>query len=249
MHLPLLLSLLSCLTLFVYSAPARYQGELDLALRDFSDIVQRSPDLQDDFMSLWKRAGQVLVIHLQGHELHLERFANQGNSHSIVYTVATPGPMHGDFAKTNVAENELHATTAAGAVKFSGLDSTGRRWMIVQRSPGMHITQTGAFRHVAHDPVHCDAMLRHAAQLAAATMVHYWQHTHGWLQNDPNPQNVLFDDHMSVAHLIDWGQARYSHTPDRASSEGGTEGWRYLEAGEGIVQEGYNAFLRQRYMG
>ncbi|TFY59591.1 hypothetical protein EVJ58_g5684 [Rhodofomes roseus] len=212
MRLPLLLSLLSCLTLFVYCAPTPFKADLDLALRELDDLVERS-GADDALRSLTRRADQLIAINLHGHQLTLQRFANQGNSHSIVYTVATPGPLHGDFAKTNVAENELRATTAAGAVKLSGVDSTGRRWMIVQRSPGMPITHTGAFRSVQHDQAHCDAMLHHAARLAATTMVHYWHHTQGWLQNDPNPQNVLFDDHMSVAYLIDWGQATYTHTP------------------------------------
>ncbi|KAH9834072.1 uncharacterized protein C8Q71DRAFT_859745 [Rhodofomes roseus] len=236
MHFPLFLFLLSCLTLFAYCAPTPFQAEFDLALRELSDLVQRS-GVDDEFLSLTRRADRTfpclarrgmdylhvhsdqVMINLRGHQLTLQKFANQGNSHSVVYTVATPGSFHGDFAKTNVAESELAATTAAGAVQLAGYDSSHRRWMIVRRSPGMHITQTSTFRRVAHDPAQCDVLLRRAAKLAAATMMSYWQHT-GWLQNDPNLQNVLFDDHMTVAYVIDWGQAIRPHSqPSEAQIE------------------------------
>ena len=52
-----------------------------------------------------------ITIKLEGHEYHLEKFAEQGNSGSPVYVVKS-GDHKGSFAKTGYSNNEFIATNA-----------------------------------------------------------------------------------------------------------------------------------------
>lgn len=89
-----------------------------------------------------------------------------------------------------------------------GIDTnTRKQWMIIKKSEGMHITKTSAYQAVRGNEEKCEALLKHAAKLATATTLELYKKT-GWDQNDLNSENVLFDDKMSKAYLIDWGMAK-----------------------------------------
>ncbi|KZT72280.1 hypothetical protein DAEQUDRAFT_722941 [Daedalea quercina L-15889] len=212
MRFTFLLSLLSCLVLFVCGAPVNQRV---LAIRELHDLIQRSPEFQDALVRLWRR--NDIVIKLEGKEYHLSLHSKQGNSGSPVYIV-TSANLRGDFAKTSYSSNEFIATEAAGEVAAHGRASDGKQWMIIKKSPGMHITDTTAYKTVKGHQAKCEELLHKAANLAAKETVALWQKTHGWDQNDPNVENVLFDDHMTKAYLIDWGMAKKTpHAPSEAA--------------------------------
>ena len=79
--------------------------------------------------------------------------------------------------------------------------------MIIKKSEGMNIRKTSAYNAVKHDRKACVELLEEAAKKAAAATKALNKET-GWDQHDPNTENVLFEDHMTKAYLIDWGMAR-----------------------------------------
>lgn len=87
-----------------------------------------------------------------------------------------------------------------------GLDPYNQKWMLVKPAPGKRLDQTAAYRHVQHSPQHCWALVNHAMDLATASILSTYQHSH-WLHQDPVLGNVFFDDNVSRASLIDWGCA------------------------------------------
>ncbi|KAH9830192.1 uncharacterized protein C8Q71DRAFT_381736 [Rhodofomes roseus] len=87
-----------------------------------------------------------------------------------------------------------------------GLDPHHQRWMLVKPAPGTRLDKTAAYRRVQHSPQHCWALVNHAIDLATASILSTYESSH-YLHQDPVLGNVLFDDNVSRAHLIDWGCA------------------------------------------
>ena len=95
----------------------------------------------------------------------------------------------------------------AKQVLTHGRTPDGKEWMIIKKSEGMNIRKTSAYKAVKDNKEKCEALLKTAAELAATTTLALYQET-GWDQHDPNVENVLFDDHVTKAYLIDWGMAQ-----------------------------------------
>ncbi|KAH9838502.1 uncharacterized protein C8Q71DRAFT_533280 [Rhodofomes roseus] len=171
--------------------------------------VWAAPDMQSSpsevfVRSLRRRASGEHVLTLEGEKLKVRLNDRQG-VHGSVYKVVG-GDYKGAYAKTWITDQEAEATGAAGELLKSGTDRYGQKWIVVKASPGMQLDQTSAFRRVRHDPQQCWALLNHAIDIAARKILDTYTRTH-WLHQDPTVANVLFDDHVSQAYLIDWGCA------------------------------------------
>ena len=77
----------------------------------------------------------------------------------------------------------------------------------------MNIRKTSAYKGVKGDKENCEAVPKTAAELATTTTLAPYRET-GWDQPDPNTVNVLFDDHMTKAYLIDRGMAQRHEVSD-----------------------------------
>ena len=106
------------------------------------------------------------------------------------------------------------ANQAGGLITY-GKDERGQDWAIIKASKGIRIDRTSAYERVKHSPQHCWALLDHAMGLAVNEILHVYSKTH-WLHTDPVLTNVLFDDAVSKAYLIDWGCA---HKDGRTPAE------------------------------
>ncbi|TFY64824.1 hypothetical protein EVJ58_g2361 [Rhodofomes roseus] len=181
----------SCLALLTGAAPVAWDTSSDLSVRD-----------------LWPRAPApgyaVLELELDGQRFKVQKNGDQG-IHGVVYRVVE-GEYKGAFAKAMVEEDEIKATHAVGAMYMWGLDPHHQRWMLVKPAPGMRLDKTAAYRRVQHSPQHCWALVNHAIDLATASILSTYESSH-YLHQDPVLGNVLFDDNVSRAHLIDWGCA------------------------------------------
>jgi len=184
------LSSLFALCVTAWAAPAAvFQGtSSELSVRD-----------------LWPRAGHDLQeLKLNGKKYRLLKNPAQG-VHGVVYRVIG-GPYNGGYAKTRISEQEIHATSAVGALWMSGRDKHRNEWIIVKPSPGKLLKQTSAYAHVRHNPQQCWALLEHAIDVATDEILDTYHRTH-WLHQDPTLSNVRFNDQASRAYLIDWGCA------------------------------------------
>ncbi|KZT70695.1 hypothetical protein DAEQUDRAFT_183699 [Daedalea quercina L-15889] len=148
--------------------------------------------------------GETYITTIDGQKLKVKKNGDQG-IHGVVYQVLD-GPWKGAFAKAKVADQEIQATHDVGALLGHGRDAHGQRWAIIRPSPGKRLDRTDAFKRVQHNPNACWSLLNHAIELTSNKIMSEYHRTH-WLHEDPVLSNVLFDDRVTQAYLIDWGYA------------------------------------------
>ncbi|KZT70694.1 hypothetical protein DAEQUDRAFT_756286 [Daedalea quercina L-15889] len=144
------------------------------------------------------------VLTLNGQRFKVRKNDDQG-VHAVVYKVVE-GQWKGAYAKALVDSSEITATHAVGALYTSGTDAYGQHWAIIKPSKGIRLDRTKAFKQVQHNQQQCFALLNHAIELATSKIAAEYSRTH-WLHEDPVLTNVLFDDRVTQAFLIDWGCA------------------------------------------
>ncbi|KZT71198.1 hypothetical protein DAEQUDRAFT_736992 [Daedalea quercina L-15889] len=175
--------------LILYS-PYDYDGSL---------LPSRSLDIRGTGHS--RQSGQY-VLKLNGQKILVQPNSAQG-AHGVVYRVVD-GHYAGAFAKALVSEQEIAATKAAGALLVDGSDDHKQRWAVIRASPGKRLDQTSAYHRVHADRTQCNALLDHAADVATREIMAVHSRTR-WLHQDPSIDNILFDDGVAHAYLIDWG--------------------------------------------
>ncbi|KAH9840672.1 uncharacterized protein C8Q71DRAFT_854546 [Rhodofomes roseus] len=198
MRFALLAIAFSYLALFAWSAPVNQHHDTCNAkkVRELAHTL--------DMRELDARALPEKLVEIDGNIYHLRRHSNQG-VHGVTYQVQC-GSYKGAFAKTKVTSQEEHATYDVGALLFAGTDHKHRRWLFIKPSPGVAFDKTHAYLRVRHDAQACHHLLNHAADLATAAFEHYYTTTH-WAHGDLTRGNILFDDHITSANLIDWDYA------------------------------------------
>ncbi|KAH9838049.1 uncharacterized protein C8Q71DRAFT_575715 [Rhodofomes roseus] len=186
--------------------------------------------------NLQVRAGDEAILKLGRENIPVRPNERQG-AHGAVYRVVD-GRYKGAYAKALVSEHEIRATEAVGALLTHGLDNYKQSWVIIRPSPGKRLDQTSAFSHVHSDAKKCNEFLDHAAGVAAKHIMQTYQSKH-WLHQDPSIDNILFDDSVTQAHLIDWGCASQTTRTDERSVQGHV---RYAFAQANICPKGPRDF-------
>jgi len=204
----------SCLALLASGAPvpAFYRAH-EIIARSAPNPVVRS--IAQAVFGLYGRSGADVSVKLGTQEFHLQKHHAQGESGSEVYTVAS-GPHAGAFAKKKVTEQEVEATKAVGDEIASGNDQSGTRWLVIKKSPGVEIEHTSKYTHAKSDPVKCKEVVAGAIHLAVEKIAEDAK-DHHWLHDDPHTSNVLFNDQITQAYLIDWGKAKHANSANKAT--------------------------------
>ncbi|KAH9938050.1 uncharacterized protein B0H18DRAFT_1112245 [Fomitopsis serialis] len=206
--------ILSCLALLSSSAPVP-------ALSDAHEIIARSASnpairsIAQAVPRLYERSDAEISIKLGSEEFHLKKHHAQGESGSEVYTV-TSGPHAGAFAKKKISEQEIEATTAVGDAIASGKDQSGGRWLVIKKSPGVEIEHTSKYINAKSDTTKCQEVVAGAIHVAVEQIVAVAK-AHEWLHDDPHTSNILFNDQITQAHLIDWGKAKHTGAANAAA--------------------------------
>ncbi|KAH9833650.1 uncharacterized protein C8Q71DRAFT_771905 [Rhodofomes roseus] len=195
----------SCLALLVSSAPvSEFYRAREIIARSAPNPVAR--ELAHALLTLYERTTSDATIKLGTEEFKLKKLpaGEQGES-SEVFQVES-GPHAGAFAKKKVTEQEIEATKAVGEAITSGKDE-GVSWLIIKKSPGKELDKTTKF---AADKANAAKCKEHVAEAVKVGIKKIGEiaHSKGWLHDDPHVHNILFDDHLTEAHLIDWGKAK-----------------------------------------
>jgi len=154
----------------------------------------------------------------------LRKFDEQGRSGAVVYTViAGPAGTVGSFAKAPRStlfdiDKEIANTRTAGLLIASGVDtnecnSPKVKWMIIKKVPGKNFFGTPAYVNAFNaGREQCRALLQKAVTLTIAKVKEVHQRT-GLYHNDLHSGNILFDDGVTRASLIDFGEAKAMAVP------------------------------------
>jgi hypothetical protein len=79
-------------------------------------------------------------------------------------------------------------------------------WLITKQVPGNRISQTKAFTDLAGKKDECGKLVDKAVDLAITAVTDFHTKT-GFNHNDFHPGNIFFDDAVTKANLIDFGEA------------------------------------------
>jgi len=140
----------------------------------------------------------------------LKKFASQGGR-GITYTVVD-GTSKGAFAKTNFnGKSEVDNTREAGELIASGRDESKcndilAEWMVVKASPGKKLQDTAAFKAAASKKEECTVVVNNAVKFGGQALITFHRKT-GLNHNDISLDNVRFNDEVSKAFLIDFGES------------------------------------------
>ncbi|TDL19488.1 hypothetical protein BD410DRAFT_842037 [Rickenella mellea] len=155
------------------------------------------------------KAPPTLPVTIEGKTFGLTKNDDQGNN-AVVYKV-TSGSDIGSFAKTPLTKSlqrEAIFTETVGQLIAFGVDPCREfEFMIVQAAPGATLPKIQKFVTAKENGrTECLAVVRQAVDVAVAKARSVFAEkeiNHG----DINPGNVLFDDEIQEATLIDWGSA------------------------------------------
>jgi len=154
----------------------------------------------------------------------LKQFDEQGRSGAVVYTV-TSGPFQGSFAKARRStlfdiDKEIANTKTVGLLIASGVDTnecntTKVKWMIIKKVEGKNFYATDAYANaVKAGREQCRALLLKAMTLTIAEVKAVHGRTNPKLyHNDLHSGNIFFDNTVTKASLIDWGEAKAVAVP------------------------------------
>jgi len=175
---------------------------------------------------LLHRPPQQITIKLTQGEFSLQQFPEQGRSGAVVYTVtAGPAGTVGSFAKARKTDlfnidKEIANTATVGLLLASGMDTnecnaTKVKWMIIKKVAGNNFYGTTAYVNAFNGGrEQCRALLQKAMTLTIAEVKAVHGRTNPQLyHNDLHSGNILFDDGVTKASLIDWGEAKAVAVP------------------------------------
>ena len=109
-----------------------------------------------------------------------------------MYTWLTPEPQAGLLIATGVDTTECNEIQA--------------EWLITKQVEGKQLSKTQAFAATIGNNAQCFAIVKKAVGLAVAAVTDFHTKT-GFNHVDFHPGNLLFDENVTKAGLIDFGSA------------------------------------------
>ena len=114
--------------------------------------------------------------------------------------------------RDNIYLANIESVAQAGQLVASGRDENEcneiqAEWLITKKSPGKPLKDTEKFKADAKDKDKCLEVVANAKTTAKAALKKFHDET-GFNHGDINAGNILFNDEVTEAFLIDFGQAK-----------------------------------------